>query len=68
MHVTSDYYRGGEHLPEEEKEEDALVARWSRSVKNARKGLGAEPLRPSRSTLRRLARHYQDSHALKHSA
>jgi hypothetical protein len=65
MHVTSDYYRGGEHSPEQE---DALLARWSRSVRNARKSLEAEPLRPSRSTLRRLARHYQDSHALKHSA
>ena len=65
MHVTSDYYRGGEHQPEQE---DALLERWSRSVHNARKGLQAEPLRPSRSTLRRLARHYQVSHALKHSA
>jgi hypothetical protein len=65
MHVTSDYYRSAEHLPEVE---DGLVERWSRSVKNARKGLGAEPLRPSSNTLRRLARHYQDSHALKHSA
>lgn len=65
MHVTSDYYRNGEHLPEAE---DALVARWSRSVQNARKSLQAEPLRPSRSTLRRLARHYQDGHALKRSA
>jgi hypothetical protein len=65
MHVTSDYYRGGEHLPEAE---DALVERWSRSVQNARKSLQVEPLRPSRSTLRQLARHYQDSHSLKRSA
>jgi hypothetical protein len=65
MHVTSDYYRGGEHLPEQA---DSLVERWSRSVQNARKNLEAEPLRPSRSTLRRLARHYEANHALKRSA
>jgi hypothetical protein len=65
MHVTSDYYRSREHQPEEEM---GLVERWGSSVQNARKGLGAEPLRPSRSTLRRLARHYENSHALKHSA
>lgn len=65
MHVTSDYYRGGEHLPEVE---DALVERWSRSVRNARKRLQVEPLRPSRSTMRQLARHYENSHSLKHSA
>lgn len=65
MHVTSDYYRGGEHLPEAE---DALVERWTRSVRHAKKSLQVEPLRPSRSTLRRLARHYEDSHALKRSA
>ena len=65
MHVTSDYYRGGEHLPEAG---DALVERWSRSVRNARESLQVEPLRPSISTMRQLARHYDEGHALKHSA
>lgn len=65
MHVTSDYYRNGEHLPEQA---DGLVERWTRSIQNARKHVEAEPLSPSNNTLRQLARHYQASHSLKHSA
>ena len=65
MHVTSDYYRSREHLPEGEM---GILERWNRSVQNATKGGQAEPLRPSRSTLRQLARHYEASHPLKHSA
>lgn len=65
MHVTSDYYRGGEHTPEQV---GGLVERWNRSLRNAQKRVEAEPLSPSRSTLRRLARHYQENRSLKRSA
>ncbi|MFQ3224600.1 MAG: hypothetical protein ACI8Z5_000850 [Lentimonas sp.] len=65
MHVTSDYYRGREHQP---KETLGLVARWRRSVQNAKRGQDAEPLCPSKSTLRRLASHCENSHALTRSA
>ena len=65
MHVTSDYYRGREHPPEAVL---GLAERWSRSVQNAKRTLDAKPLCPSRSTLRRLARHYENSHGLKRSA
>ena len=65
MHVTSDYYRSREHQPEEEV---GHVECWSRSVQSAKQAQDVEPLCPSQNTLRRLARHYENSHALKHSA
>ncbi len=58
MHVTSNYYRSGEHLPVTE---NTLLERATRSVRHARESIQAEPLRPSKSTMRRLARHYKDS-------
>jgi len=63
MHVTSDYYRGGEHLPATP---DSLVEHSSRFVRNT-KEIQVEPLRPSNSTMRKLARHYKDSHSPKYS-
>ena len=65
MHVTSDYYRSREHQPEEEM---GLVECWSRSDESAKQTQDVEPLCPSKRTLRGLARHYENSHALKHSA
>ena len=65
MHVTSDYYRSREHQPEEEMGSVECLSRSAQSVKQVQ---DVEPLCPSKSTLRRLARHYENSHALKHSA
>jgi hypothetical protein len=67
MHVTSDYYRNHEHQPEPEAGE-GLVERWQRSIRNANKARGVEPLRPSPRTMRQFERHYESSHSLKHSA
>ena len=65
MHVTSDYYRSREHQSEEDV---GPVECWGRSVESAKQAQDVEPLCPSKHTLRRLARHYEKSHALKHSA
>lgn len=65
MHVTSDYYRGGEFLPAAQ---DTLVERPVHSVRGTRKSIQVEPLRPSNCTMRRLARHYKDSRSPNYSA
>ena len=65
MQVTSDYYRNSEHRPELK---DGLLECWTRSVQNAKEAFDVEPLRPSRSTLQKLARHYQKSRSIKRSA
>jgi hypothetical protein len=65
MHVTSDYYRGGESLPAAQ---DTLVERPGYSVSGARKSIQVEPLRPSNCTMRRFARHYKNSRSPNYSA
>jgi hypothetical protein len=65
MHVTSNYYRGTESLPAAQ---DPILKRSGHTVSNTSKSIQAEPLRPSDRTMRRLARHYKDSHSPKYSA
>jgi hypothetical protein len=65
MHVTSDYYRGRGHAPEAAQ---GLVECWIRSIARAQRAQSVEPLCPSTQTLRRLAAHYENNHALKRSA
>ena len=64
MHVTTHYSRGAESLLTAQ---DAILERSVHTVRDTSKSIQAEPLRPSDSTMRRLARHYKDSHSPKYS-